>query len=273
MAGGRTTLGGVVLASLLVVLWGPACGDVIVLKNGSSVEVAEWQDVGDAIEFSRFGGIIRIPKEEVLRIERESSPPPLTEPRSTPPAARPMIATPPTTSRPSGKSPTLLSKPFFKTMPPEARLLLIEGEAHDFTRVLYDPAVAIQSVSRTAAAYDTPEESLIAHISAMVTGDHAWWLAGWSSAAQTLMKAEHQKLKLAPADWQAIWKQGLEGKQVRLVERIDYGRYVLLGYRLEPGPTTSSLYPFVAVNEGNRWVATQDLTASKFFHKIFQGVR
>lgn len=52
--------------------------DVIHLKNGDSLEVRTWRDVGDAIEFNRYGGVIRISKDEILRIDRgreRTSPP------------------------------------------------------------------------------------------------------------------------------------------------------------------------------------------------------
>lgn len=43
--------------------------DEIRLKNGVTIQVEAWRDVGDAIEFSRSGGIIRISKTEIERID------------------------------------------------------------------------------------------------------------------------------------------------------------------------------------------------------------
>jgi hypothetical protein len=48
---------------------GPAQADVIHLRGGTTVEVDAWRDAGDAIEFTRFGGIIRIAKADVVKIE------------------------------------------------------------------------------------------------------------------------------------------------------------------------------------------------------------
>jgi hypothetical protein len=46
-----------------------AHGDTIYLTNGNTIQVDAWRDVGDAVEFARGGGIIRILKAEISRIE------------------------------------------------------------------------------------------------------------------------------------------------------------------------------------------------------------
>ncbi len=46
-----------------------AQADVIHLKSGGTIQIDAWRDVGDAVEFSRGGGIIRILKADISRIE------------------------------------------------------------------------------------------------------------------------------------------------------------------------------------------------------------
>jgi hypothetical protein len=46
-----------------------AHGDTIYLTNGNTIQVDAWRDTGDAVEFTRGGGIIRILKTEISRIE------------------------------------------------------------------------------------------------------------------------------------------------------------------------------------------------------------
>ena len=46
-----------------------ARADVIHLTNGNTIQVDAWRDVGDAVEFARGGGIIRILKSDIRRIE------------------------------------------------------------------------------------------------------------------------------------------------------------------------------------------------------------
>jgi hypothetical protein len=49
-----------------------ARADVIHLTNGNAIQVDAWRDVGDAVEFTRGGGIIRILKSDISRIEGTS---------------------------------------------------------------------------------------------------------------------------------------------------------------------------------------------------------
>jgi hypothetical protein len=49
-----------------------ARGDTIFLTSGSTIQVDAWRDTGDAVEFARGGGIIRIPKSDISRIEGTS---------------------------------------------------------------------------------------------------------------------------------------------------------------------------------------------------------
>jgi hypothetical protein len=57
--------------ALIAVLAAPAVlrADVIHLKNGNRLEVEGWRDTGDTIEFMMGGGIIRISKAEVQKID------------------------------------------------------------------------------------------------------------------------------------------------------------------------------------------------------------
>src|SRR5262249_61048115 len=61
-------VGGLALAVALG--WpGAPPADVIPLVNGSQIQVEAWRDVGDAIEFQSGGGIVRIAKSEVRKID------------------------------------------------------------------------------------------------------------------------------------------------------------------------------------------------------------
>jgi hypothetical protein len=52
-----------------VVVAPAAQGDAIHLMNGNTIQVDAWRDAGDAIEFARGGGIVRILKTDIRRIE------------------------------------------------------------------------------------------------------------------------------------------------------------------------------------------------------------
>jgi hypothetical protein len=57
--------------ALAVALGWPAAlrADVIHLMNGSQMQVEAWKDAGDAIEFLSGGGIVRIAKSEIRKID------------------------------------------------------------------------------------------------------------------------------------------------------------------------------------------------------------
>ena len=65
MRGLRITLA----LATVVGLAGALHADVIYLKNGNRLEVEGWKDAGDAIEFTMGGGIIRISKAEIQKVE------------------------------------------------------------------------------------------------------------------------------------------------------------------------------------------------------------
>jgi hypothetical protein len=52
---------------------GVGLADVIHLKNGNRLQVEGWRDAGDAIEFMMGGGIVRIPKAEVQKVDGKPS--------------------------------------------------------------------------------------------------------------------------------------------------------------------------------------------------------
>lgn len=57
--------------ALAAALAAPAalCADVIHLKNGNQLQVEGWRDAGDSIEFMMGGGIVRISKAEIQKID------------------------------------------------------------------------------------------------------------------------------------------------------------------------------------------------------------
>jgi hypothetical protein len=67
-----------VVALLVAMASVPAArADTIHLTNGNAIQVDAWRDAGDAVEFARGGGIIRILKTDIRRIEGTSQTPDL----------------------------------------------------------------------------------------------------------------------------------------------------------------------------------------------------
>ena len=61
-----------VVALTAVAAAAPAWSDTIYLTNGNTIQVDAWRDAGDAVEFARGGGILRILKSDIRRIEGTS---------------------------------------------------------------------------------------------------------------------------------------------------------------------------------------------------------
>ncbi|HEV8306901.1 MAG TPA: hypothetical protein VGW35_04490 [Methylomirabilota bacterium] len=78
--------------ALVVALVGsaPAGADVLHLRNGGRIEVRAWRDAGDAVEFERFGGVVRIPREDIERIERDPRTPGAPGGMGAPPSGGPV---------------------------------------------------------------------------------------------------------------------------------------------------------------------------------------
>lgn len=89
------TAGGAVAGRLGLVLGlgllaGPVAGATIHLKQGGVLEVEGWRDAGDTIEFALGGGLVRIGKDQLDRIEGGPTPgdlPLYVIPASAPPPA------------------------------------------------------------------------------------------------------------------------------------------------------------------------------------------
>jgi hypothetical protein len=60
---------GTVVVLVVAVVALAARADLIHLTSGGTIEVDTWRDAGDAVEFTRGGGIVRILKTEIERID------------------------------------------------------------------------------------------------------------------------------------------------------------------------------------------------------------
>jgi len=65
-------LAAIVALVTVIATAGAARADIIHLTNGNAIQVDAWRDTGDAVEFTRGGGIVRILKSDISRIEGTS---------------------------------------------------------------------------------------------------------------------------------------------------------------------------------------------------------
>jgi hypothetical protein len=133
----------------------------------------------------------------------------------------------------------------------------------------YSPPATVTPVTRAKSSLATPESAFIAHASAMLAGDHAWWLSGWTAADQTRHAREDAAAKRTPQMWLKIWQQALAGKSVQMLEKLQYRDFTIIVFRLVEGRTTAVHAWFVCRREGGEWRATNDLAAESFINDYF----
>lgn len=161
--------------------------------------------------------------------------------------------------------------PEFPTGPARVEKV-VEEMAYFYRLSAYQPAVAVQPVARASASYDTPEDAAIAAISAMLTGDYAWFLETWTPAARRAFEQRNAELGRGPEFWTSAWQKGFAGKRVELTHRIETGPYVLIAYTIvDPAAPPAAVEegtgvrrPFLTTvleERDGRWLATQDLAA------------
>ncbi len=92
--------------ALLLLLLGVSQAEAayrLTFQNGTSIVVPGYDDLGDAIRYPRFGGMVTVPKASVATIvELPPAPTPPAPQTSSPPASPPVPTAPPRVERPAG---------------------------------------------------------------------------------------------------------------------------------------------------------------------------
>jgi hypothetical protein len=157
--------------------------------------------------------------------------------------------------------------PVFPAGPPTSGSVIVENE-YRFTVRQYTPPVDVVVVPRAKATDDNPEAAAIAGISAMASQDFDWFRSTWDRASVAILEARDKEMKQDAAFWTKAWQRAFAGKKIQLVSRIDTGGYVIIAYRVlgsaAPGSSKAENADIelstVLKRDGDRWVATQELT-------------
>lgn len=142
----------------------------------------------------------------------------------------------------------------------EYRTLIVE-HVRVYAVQKYSPPFGLTRVTRDAARYDKPEDTLAAYFSSMQSGDFDWNNETWTAASVALMKSRDRQAGKSPDDWKREWAAFYPERRIKLISRIAYGDYVLVEYRTEPangsGPSTADTLALVRTGAG--WRVTQEL--------------
>ena len=130
-----------------------------------------------------------------------------------------------------------------------------------YTQQQFQPVFTVTPIARTAARYNTPEDAMLARVSAIVTGDYDWWLSIWDAGSR---KEQEERMK-APGEAEKMvagWKDLYAHNHIELQHKIAYGQYVIVTYKVVPngaGQGNPSEFPTVFHLEGGAWKSTNDL--------------
>lgn len=150
--------------------------------------------------------------------------------------------------------------PTGKTAPPKAKSLIVET-IHPYT--LYEYTLPIETVDLKAvgkASFANPESTLQTYFTAMKASDYQAFIACWTKSSQILMKEKDKQINFTEAKWRSLCALAFNGKQIYLTHWINYGKYVLINYKVTPSedPATSEI-TVALVQEAGEWKLTQEL--------------
>jgi hypothetical protein len=153
-----------------------------------------------------------------------------------------------------------LPPPDFPVAAPEKGEFVVE-HVYTFTFRRYASPVTI-SGARVSAPYTTPEHVASAQLSAMMRGDYDAFLTTWSEEARRRFDVDDKKQGRSPAFWVSAWQKALSKRPVRLLGRIETGRFVLVEYELGQIDNVTPFIDTIPTRsfENQGWLATQELS-------------
>lgn len=153
------------------------------------------------------------------------------------------------------------AQPLSKTGPAVSKALIVET-VHPYTVRPYTPELEIpDKPASEQASFAHPESTMRAYFGAMKSRDYEAFIACWTSRSRDLMREKDKTMGRTPDQWKAIWQGTFSGKKVYATHWINYGKYVLVNYRVEgPEPVQAGNEAVaVLVQEDGLWKLTQEL--------------
>jgi hypothetical protein len=140
---------------------------------------------------------------------------------------------------------------------------------YDYAYSAYTPIVSLPILARAQTKHETPEDALIALLSATRSGDYDGWLACWDETARNHFIAMAKEKKMDAAFWQKTWKQYFATvKDIVLVDRIETVGYVILDARTSGSPP----FPTALKHVNSQWLATDDLSSDQMMMNFRPGL-
>ncbi len=129
----------------------------------------------------------------------------------------------------------------------------------------YDPPIQVQPVTRDAWKPTTPEEAYRGLYAANMQGDRQWLLECYAPSERAELDEKLTDEALADAKHQiSVWSKH------EIVERIEYGPYVILLVRLQNQYGGKGGMAFAFKRVDGRWYATNELADDPFATVVWE---
>lgn len=141
------------------------------------------------------------------------------------------------------------------------RTLTVET-VYPFKQTDFDPPLSLGALKPSADV--DPLATLQRHFAAMRSGDVDAFLSTWTASARHQLAARQLAGDAARAAAVERWTKVLAGREAVLETRVDFGRYVLLAYRLRDGASGQIVVKDTVAfeQEDGAWKLTQALARS-----------
>jgi hypothetical protein len=157
-----------------------------------------------------------------------------------------------------------LITPSSKTLPPKSKTLIVEVVS-PFTIYEYSPALEIIDLAENKTpSFTHPELALQAYFSAMRSLDYEAYLNCWTKNSQAFMQEKDKQYKFDADKWKSMWATAFVGKKIQIINWINYGKFVLIYYKVSPSANSDTSETTIALTQENgEWKLTQDLRADQ----------
>lgn len=166
----------------------------------------------------------------------------------------------------SSQALTNTEQPMGTTTPAKRRILVVET-VHSYDVREYAPALRVDPKSDLIVKFPrgSPEGLLFGYFAAMRAGDYEAFFSSWTSESQSLMREQDTKRGFSPTFWREQWRQTFASREIFLTHWINYGKYVLVRFRVGNAlPDKSNENMIVLAPTGDGWKLTQELRADQF---------
>lgn len=143
-----------------------------------------------------------------------------------------------------------------------SRNQIVEEVLHPFVKRTYSvPWVVARKMQQIDIS--KPEYTFAKWINAMQEANYDSALEQWDTISKEMILRSDKEEKKTKDEWQKEWSTRFSTKTVRVKEKVEYGRYVLIPYYLVDKKGGQVLVETVALKKVNgRWLLTLDLVGS-----------